>query len=122
MTVINRQLRKNHSLLQMIEGCLDFPENRPSIHQVAHLLDQARAEDRDEHMDINKLELVQALHAHQVMRACVYFLVLSVLTQCLSVVEFRTGSTVTFGRVAAKNVYQNRELAHAHQRLREKVL
>ena len=62
MRMIYNQLRENHPLLQMIERCLDFPEDRPSIREVLSLLEQARAEDTDEHMDMNKLELVQALH------------------------------------------------------------
>ena len=62
MRMIYCQLRENHPLLQMIERCLDFPEDRPSIRQVVHLLEQARPEDRDDQMDMNKLELVQALH------------------------------------------------------------
>ena len=62
MRMIYSQLRENHPLLQMIERCLDFPEDRPSIRQVLHLLEQARTEDRDDQMDMNKLELVQALH------------------------------------------------------------
>ena len=62
MRMIYSELRENHPLLQMIERCLDFPENRPNIREVAHLLEQARAESRDEYMDMNKLELVQALH------------------------------------------------------------
>ena len=62
MRMIYSQLRENHPLLQMIERCLDFPEDRPSIRQVVHLLEQARAVDRDDQMDMNKLELVQALH------------------------------------------------------------
>ena len=61
MKMIYGQLRENHPLLQMIERCLDFPEDRPSIGEVVGLLEQARAEDRDEQTDMNKLELVQAL-------------------------------------------------------------
>jgi chromosome segregation ATPase len=61
MQMIYRQLRKNHPLLQMIERCLDFPENRPSIREVLHLLEQARAEDNDEQMEMSKLELLRAL-------------------------------------------------------------
>ena len=60
--MIYSQLRENHPLLQKIKRCIDFPEDRPSIRQVVHLLEQARAEDRDDQMDMNKLELVQALH------------------------------------------------------------
>ena len=63
MQMIYRQLCENHPLLQMIERCLDFPENRPSIGEVLHLLDQARAEERDERMEMNKLELVRALQS-----------------------------------------------------------
>ena len=64
----------------MIERCLDFPEDRPSIRQVVFLLEQARAEDRDEQMDRNKLELVQALQfqpRNKVMQATVNFFVTS---------------------------------------------
>ena len=61
MKMIRRQLRKNHPLLQMIEECLDFPEDRPSIVEVLHLLEEARADVRDEQTDMNKLELLRAL-------------------------------------------------------------
>ena len=55
------QLQEKHPLLQIIEGCLDFPEDRPSIGEVLHLLDEAIAEVRDEQTDMNKLDLLQAL-------------------------------------------------------------
>ena len=61
MRMIYSQLREQHPLLQMIERCLDFPEDRPSISEVLRLLEQARAEDRDEQTEMNKLELLQAL-------------------------------------------------------------
>ena len=61
MRMIHRQLGEKHPLLQMIEGCLDFPEDRPSIGDVLHLLEEARAEVRDEQTDMNKLELLRAL-------------------------------------------------------------
>ena len=61
MRMIYSQLREKHPLLQMIERCLDFPEDRPSIGEVVRLLEQVRAEDRDEQTDMNKLELVRAL-------------------------------------------------------------
>ena len=59
--MIRRQLREKHPLFQMIEVCLDFPEDRPSIVEVLHLLEEARAELRDEQTDMNKLELLRAL-------------------------------------------------------------
>ena len=61
MRTIRRQLREKHPLLQMIEGCLDFPEDRLSIGEVLRLLEEARAEVRDEQTDMNKLELLRAL-------------------------------------------------------------
>ena len=61
MRMIRRQLQEKHPLLQMIEGCLDFPEDRPSIGEVLHLLEEARTELRDEQTDMNKLELLRAL-------------------------------------------------------------
>ena len=61
MRMIYSQQREHHPLLQVIERCLDFPEDRPSIGEVLRLLEQARAEDRDEQMEMNKLELLQAL-------------------------------------------------------------
>ena len=61
MRMIYRQLREKHPLLQMIEGCLDFPEDRPSMREVLRLLEEARAEVRDEQTDMNKLELLRAL-------------------------------------------------------------
>ena len=74
MRMIYSQLREKHPLLQMIERCLDFPEDRPSIGEVLRLLEQARAEDRDEQTEMNKLELLQALHTqsrNQVTQVCV---------------------------------------------------
>ena len=61
MQMIYNQLLENHPLIQMVESCLAFPEDRPSISEVLHLLEQARAESRDEHMEMSKLELMQAL-------------------------------------------------------------
>ena len=37
-------------------------EDRPSISDVLYLLEQARAESRDEHVEMNKLQLIRALH------------------------------------------------------------
>ena len=65
MRMIYRQLREKHPLLQMIEGCLNFPEDRPSIREVLRLLEEARAEVRDEQTDMNKLELLRALQTCQ---------------------------------------------------------
>ena len=59
--MIYSQLREKHPLLKIIEGCLDFPEDRPGIREVLRLLEEARAEVRDEQTDRNKLELLQAL-------------------------------------------------------------
>ena len=70
MRMIYSQLREKHPLLQMIESCLDFPEDRLSICEVLHLLEQARDEDRDEGAEMNKLELLRALQTHQV-KECV---------------------------------------------------
>ena len=66
MRMIYSQLHKSHPLLQMIEGCLGFPEDRPSISEVLDLLVQARAEDRDEQVEMNKLELIQFLQSNKV--------------------------------------------------------
>ena len=61
---IYSQLRKDHPLIQLIEMCLhNFPEDRPDIREVLRLLEQARAESRDEESDMNKLELVRTLHS-----------------------------------------------------------
>ena len=73
MRMIYRQLHQNHPLLQMIEGCLDFPEDRLSIQEVLHLLEEARAEERDEQMEMNRLDLLCALQSqarNQVMDYC----------------------------------------------------
>ena len=63
MQKIYSQLHKNHPLIQMIKRCLGFPENRPDIREVLQMLEQARAEIRDEESDMNKLELVRALQS-----------------------------------------------------------
>ena len=59
MRMIYRQLLEKHPLIQMIEGCLDFPEDQPSIREMLCLLEEARAEVRDEQTDMNRLELLQ---------------------------------------------------------------
>ena len=65
MKIIFKDLRRTHPLVRMIEGCLNFPEKRPSISEVLHLLEEAqtaaRYEAGDEQMSMNRLELVQAL-------------------------------------------------------------
>ena len=65
MQMIYSQLREDHPLLQVIERCLDFPEDRPNVREVLHLLELARDEERDDQMEMNKLELIQALHTQQ---------------------------------------------------------
>ena len=63
MQKIYSQLRKDHPVIQMIKRCLhNAPARRPDIREVLRLLEQARAEIRDEESDMNKLELVRALH------------------------------------------------------------
>ena len=65
MKMIYSQLREQHPILQMIKSCLGIrPEYRPRISEVLCLLEQARAENRDEQTEMNKLELLQALQTH----------------------------------------------------------
>ena len=64
MRMIYSQLREQHTLLQMIEKCLEFPEDRPSIGEVLRLLEQAKTEHRDEQTEMNKLELLRVLQMH----------------------------------------------------------
>lgn len=70
MRVIYDQLYRGHPLVQMIERCLDFPDDRPHIHEVLRYTEEARAEVRDhEYVEMHKLELIQALqvqHRQQV--------------------------------------------------------
>ena len=62
MQKIYSQLRKDHPVVQMIEGCLrTSAKERLRICEVLWLLEQARAEIRDEECDMHKLELVRAL-------------------------------------------------------------
>ena len=65
MNIIYSQLREKHPLIKMIEGCLDFPEDRPSIREVLRMLEEARAEVTDEPINMNKLELMRALRTKQ---------------------------------------------------------
>ena len=57
------QLRGDHGrLIQLIQQCLhNSPRKRPSIHEVLHLLEEARAGVRADDSERNKRELVQAL-------------------------------------------------------------
>ena len=62
MQLIYSQLREHHPLLQMIERCLEFPEDRPGICEVLGLLEEGRGEERDDQIEMSKLELIRALH------------------------------------------------------------
>ena len=56
------QLRGDHPLIRLIQQCLhNLPAKRPGIHEVLHLLEEARADVRDEESERNKRELVRAL-------------------------------------------------------------
>ena len=56
------QLRGDHPLIRLIQQCLhNLPAKRPRIHEVLHLLEEARAGVRDEESESNKRELVRAL-------------------------------------------------------------
>lgn len=58
MKLVYRELHEKHSLVQMIKGCLDFPEDRPNINTVLHMLEGARV---DQQADANLLDLTRAL-------------------------------------------------------------
>ena len=56
------QFREDHPFIQLIHQCLDnSPHQRPNIHEVLRLLEEARAGIRDEESEKNKEELVRAL-------------------------------------------------------------
>ena len=53
---------EDHPLIRLIQQCLhNSPSKRPSIREVLHLLEEARADVRDEHTQLNRLELVRHL-------------------------------------------------------------
>ena len=56
------QLRGDHPLIQLIQQCLhNGPHKRPSIREVLHLLEEAKAGVRDEESERNTHELVRGL-------------------------------------------------------------
>ena len=56
------QLHGDHPLIQLIQQCLQNKSSkRPGIHEVLHLLEEARAGVRDGESERNKRELVRAL-------------------------------------------------------------
>ena len=56
------QLRGDHPLIRLIQQCLhNLPAKRPSIREVLHLLEEARAGMRDVEIERNTHELVRAL-------------------------------------------------------------
>ena len=68
MDNVNRQLRPcgqlcgDHPLIRLIQQCLhNVPAKRPSIREVLHLIELARAGIRDDESERNKLELIRAL-------------------------------------------------------------
>ena len=59
MQKVYSQFCSDHPLVQMIKQCLkSFPEDRPSIHQVAQLLKQAKGEIDDTECHMDRLVLV----------------------------------------------------------------
>ena len=61
------QLRGDHPLIQLIQQCLhNDPDKRPSICEVLHLLEEAKAGVRDESTSLNKLELIQCLVSNHI--------------------------------------------------------
>ena len=56
------QLRQDHPLIRLIQQCLhNVPSKRPNISEVLGLLEEARADIKDEESERNRVELVQAL-------------------------------------------------------------
>ena len=56
------QLRGDHPLIRLIQQCLhNDPHKRPSIHEVLHLLEEARAGFRDGESERNIRDLVRTL-------------------------------------------------------------
>ena len=89
MQIIYNQLRKDHPLLTIIERSLDFPEDRPNIREVLHLLDLAKEEEHDVQLDMNKLELVQAIQSQS----------RNQVSDCVSVLGLFYSSSLVFSRV-----------------------
>ena len=72
------QLRGDHPLIRLIQQCLhNGPHKRPSIREVLHLLEEARASIRDRESERNKRELVRALQTQprNQVRDCTYELI-----------------------------------------------
>ena len=66
MQQIQGQFRDVHPLIQMIQRCLkNFPEDRPTVHGVVELLEQASAVVEDVEYDVNKLALAQTLRQRE---------------------------------------------------------
>ena len=58
------QLPEQHILLQMIETCLlNLPEKQLCARDILQLIKQARAEVKNELVNLSKLELIQTLYA-----------------------------------------------------------
>ena len=71
------QLRGDHPLIRLIQQCLhNRPHKRPDIHEVLHLLDEARAGIRDDGIERNRQELVRALQTQprNKVRECIHSL------------------------------------------------
>ena len=67
------QLRADQPFIRLIQQCLqNLPAKRPVIHEVQHLLEEARACFGDEESESNRCDLVQALQSHprNQVRAC----------------------------------------------------
>ena len=57
MKIICKALSDEHPLIMMIKDCLDFPEKRPSIQSVLHLLDELKSRGiKDKQIHMNQLQ------------------------------------------------------------------
>ena len=68
------QLCADHSFIRLIQQCLhNHPLKRPSIHEVQHLLEEARASFEDRESERNRCDLIQALQTQpgNQVRGCV---------------------------------------------------
>lgn len=67
MQMIYTQLHKDHSLVQMIEQCLNNdPDKRPGARDLLHLVEGCRAEENNMESNMNRLQLLHTIHSKQV--------------------------------------------------------
>ena len=118
------QLHADQPFIRLIQQCLqNLPAKRPVIHEVQHLLEEARTCFGDRESERNRREPVQALHTQprNQVRAVHSFIRCELMCDLQNLECVLRDLVTENADLRSRNQTKDRELAKAQQQLREKV-